>query len=81
MFIAFAIPLPPSTLTDNYMHMPFLHSSPIGLVIIRYLKILSIVLRSAYCLAVLCHMNTPTDSSHLSSIRSSPVVQVFHKSL
>ena len=27
----------------------------------------------AYCLAVLCHLNTPTNSySHLSSIRSSP---------
>ena len=36
----------------------------------------------AYCLAVLCHLNTPTNkSSHLSSIRSSPVVHVFHKSL
>ena len=28
----------------------------------------------AYCLAVLCHLNTPTDNfSHLSSIRSPPV--------
>ena len=36
----------------------------------------------AYCLAVLCHMNTPSNkSSHLSSIRSSPVVHVFYKSL
>ena len=39
-------------------------------------KILSIVPRilCAYCLAVLCHMNTPSNKSpHLSSIRSSPV--------
>ena len=45
VFIAFAIPLLPSTLTDNYMHMPFLHSSTVGLVITRYPVILVIVPR------------------------------------
>ena len=36
----------------------------------------------AYCLGVLCHLNTPKNNfSHFLSIRSSPVVQVFHKSL
>ena len=36
----------------------------------------------AYCLAVPCHLNTPTDNfSPLSSIRSSPVVHVFHNGL
>ena len=76
----------PSTVNpyENYIHLPFIQSFPVDLVIIRYLKILSIVLRilRAYCLAVPCHMNTPTDSSlHLPSICSSPVVHVFHKSL
>ena len=69
---------------DNQVHLPFIQSFPVDLVITRYPEILSNVLRilGAYCLAVLCHMNTPTDnSSHLPSIRSSPVVQVFHKLL
>ena len=69
---------------DNYLHLPFIWSSPIDLVITRYPEVFSIVPRilCAYCLAVLCHMNTPSNkSSHLSSIRSSPVVHVFHKSL
>ena len=36
----------------------------------------------AYCLAVLCHLNTTKNNfSHFLSIRSSPVVQVFQKSL
>ena len=69
---------------DNYLHLPFIRSSPIDLVITRYPEVFSIVPRilCAYCLAVLCHMNTPSNkSSHLSSIRSSLVVDVFHKSL
>ena len=60
---------------DNYLHLPFLRSSPIDLVITRYPEVFSIVPRilCAYCLAVLCHMNTPSNkSSHLSSIRLSP---------
>ena len=76
VFIAFAIPLPPSTLMGNYLQLLFLHSSPVGVVITRYPKILVIVsiILWAYCLAVLCHMNTTTDNfSHLPSIRSSPV--------
>ena len=84
VFIAFAIPLPPQTLMDNYLHLPFIRSSPIDLVIRRYPEVFSIVPRilRAYCLAVLCHMNTPSNKSpHLSSIRSSPVVHEFHKSL
>ena len=43
MFIAFAIPLPPSTLMDNYLQLLFLHSSPVGLVITRYLETLVVV--------------------------------------
>ena len=69
---------------DNYLHLPFIRSSPIDLVITRYPEVFFIVPRipCAYCLAVLCHMNTPSNkSSHLSSIRSSLVVHVFHKSL
>ena len=69
---------------DNYLHLPFIRSSPIDLVITRYPEVFSIVSRilCAYCLAVPCHMNTPSNKySHLSSIRSSPVVHVFHKSL
>ena len=62
VFIAFAIPLPPSTLMDNYLQLLFLHSSPVGLVITRYPEILDVVsiILWAYCLAVLCHLNTPT---------------------
>ena len=61
---------------DNHVHLPFIQSFPVDLVITRYPEILSMVLRipCAYCLAVLCHLNTPTDNfPHLSSIRSSPV--------
>ena len=43
MFIAFAIPLPPSTLMDNYLQLLFLHSSPVGLVITGYPEILVVV--------------------------------------
>ena len=43
MFIAFAIPLPLSTLMDNYLQLLFLHSSLVGLVITRYLKTLVVV--------------------------------------
>ena len=60
---------------DNYLHLPFIWSSPIDLVITRYPEVFSIVPRilCAYCLAVLCHMNTPSNKfSHLSSIHSSP---------
>ena len=50
---------------DNQVHLPFIQSFPVDLVITRYPEILSNVLRilGAYCLAVLCHMNTPTDNS------------------
>ena len=53
-----------------------MHSFPVALIITRYLEILSNVPRilCAYCLAVLCQMNTPTDNfSHLPCIHSSPV--------
>ena len=45
---------------DNYLHLPFIRSSPIDLVITRYPEVFSIVPRilCAYCLAVLYHMNT-----------------------
>ena len=61
MFIAFAIPLPPSTLMDNYLQLLFLHSSLVGLVITRYPEILVVVsiILWAYCVAVLYHMNIP----------------------
>ena len=82
--IDFTIPYHRYTLMDNYLHLSFIHSSPVDLAITRYTEILSIVPRilCAYCLAVLCHLNTPMDnSSLLPSIRSSPVVHVFHKIL
>ena len=68
----------------KYLHLSFLLLFPVDLVITRYPEILSIDPRisCAYCLAIPCHLNTPMDNfSHLSSIRSSPVVHVFHKSL
>ena len=84
MFIAFAIPLPPSTLMDNYMQLSFLHSSPIVLVITRYPEILRIFRESfgSAALQLLFLMNTcMNNSSHLPGIRSSLVVQVFRKIL
>ena len=73
----------PSTVNpyENCIHLPFIQSFPVDLVITRCPEILSVVPRIlwAYCLAVLYHMNTPTNnSSHLSSIRSSLPVHVFH---
>ena len=63
MFITLAIPLPPSTLVDNYMQLSFLHSSLVGLVITRYLEILVVVsiIICAYFLAVPCRLNTPAN--------------------
>ena len=84
VFIALAIPLPPSTLVDNYMQLLFLHSSPVGLVITRYLETLVVVsiILWAYCLAVLCHLNTPTDNSRTYRVSAHPpVVHVFHNGL
>ena len=73
----------PSTVNpyENCIHLPFIQSFPVDLVITRCPEILSVVPRIlwAHCLAVLYHMNTHTDNSlHLSSIRSFSVVQVFH---
>ena len=50
---------------DIYLHLSLLLLFPVDLVITRYPEILSIVPRIlwAYCLAVLCHLNTPTDNS------------------
>ena len=84
VFIAFAIPLPPSTLMDNYLQLLFLHSSPVGLVITRYPEILVVVsiILWAYCLAVLCHLNTPMDNSRTYRVSAHPpVVHVFHNGL
>ena len=55
--------LPSSTPMDNHIHLPFLHSSPVALVITRYPKYLSLFRESfcAYCLAVPCRLNTPTN--------------------
>ena len=74
MFIAFAIPLPPSTLMDNYLQLLFLHSSPVGLVITRYPEILVVVsiILWAYCLAVLCHLNTPMDNYRTYRVSAHP---------
>ena len=84
VFIAFAIPLPPSTLMDNYLQLLFLHSSPVGLVITRYPEILVVVsiILWAYRLAVLCHLNTPMDNSRTYRVSAHPpVVHVFHNGL
>ena len=71
-------------LMDNYVQFSFIPSFSVALVITRCPKLLSVVpkILYTYCLAVLYHMNIPIEnSSHLSSIRSSPVVHAFHKSL
>ena len=84
VFIAFAIHLPPQTLMDNYLHLLFLHSSPVGLVITRYPETLVVVLIIlwAYRLAVLCHLNTPMDNSRTYRVSAHPpVVHVFHNGL
>ena len=81
MPVAFAIPYHRNIPMDKYIHLSFLLLFLADLVIARYLEILSIVLRilCAYRLAVLCRLNAPMDKfSHLPSIRSSPVVYVFH---
>ena len=73
--IAFATPYHRYIPMDKYIYLSLLCLFPVDLVITRYTEILSIVPRilCAYCLAVLCHLNTPMDNySHLSSIRSSP---------
>ena len=82
--VAFAIPYHRYIPMDECIHLSFLLLPPVDLVIRRYPKLPSIVPRipCAYCLAVLCHLNTPTDNfSHLSSIRSSQLIHVFHKGL
>ena len=45
---------------DNHVYSPFIQCFPVDLVITRYPEILSVVPRIlwAYCLAVLCHLNT-----------------------
>lgn len=80
--VAFSIPYHRYIPMDKYMHLSFLLLFPVDLIITRYPEIHCIDPRisCAYCLAVICHMNTHTDnSSHLPSIRSTPVVRMFHK--
>ena len=62
MPVAFAIPYHRNIPMDKYIHLTFLLLFPVDLVITRYPEVFSIVPRilCAYCLAVLCHMNTPT---------------------
>ena len=75
---------PPSTPMDKYLHLSCLLLFPIDLVITRYPEILSIVPRifCAYCLAVLCHLNSPTDNSRTYWVSAHPqLIQVFHKSV
>ena len=59
---------------DNYLHLPFIRSSPIDLVITRYPEILSIDPRMscAYCLAIPCHLNTPMDNSRTCRVSAHP---------
>ena len=67
---------------DNHVYSPFIQCFPVDLVITRYPKILSVILRilCAYCLAVLCHLNTPTDNSRTYRVSGHPqLIQVFHK--
>ena len=58
----------------NYLHLPFLRSSPIDLVITRYPEILVLVsiILWAYCLAVPCHLNTPTDNTRTYRVSAHP---------
>src|SRR5215216_7414569 len=60
--VAFAIPYHRNVPMDKYIHLSFLLLFRVDLAITRYPEILSIVSRilCAYCLVVLCHMNTPT---------------------
>ena len=79
--VAFAMPYHRNIPMDKYIHLSFLLLFLVDLVITRYPEIPSIVPRifCAYWLAVPRHLNTRTDnSSLLPSIRSSPVVHVFH---
>ena len=59
---------------DNYLHLPFIRSSPIDLVITRYPEILPIDPRMscAYCLAIPCHLNTPMDNSRACRVSAHP---------
>ena len=69
---------------DNHVYSPFIQCFPVDHVITRYPEILSVVPRIlwAYCLAVLCHLNTPTDNSRTYRVSGHPqLIQVFHKSV
>ena len=82
--VAFAIPYHRNIPMDKYLHLSFLLLFPVDLVITRYPEILVVVsiILWAYCLAVLCHLNTPTDNSRTYRVSAHPpVVHVLHKSL
>ena len=69
---------------DNHVYSPFIQCFPVDLVITRYLKILFVAPRIlwAYCLAILCHLNNPTDNSRTYRVSAHPqLIQVFHKSV
>ena len=69
---------------DNHVYSPLIQCFPVDLVITRYPEILSVVPRIlwAYCLAVLRHLNTPTDNSRTYRVFAHPqLIQVFHKSV
>ena len=59
---------------DNFLHLPFIRSSPIDLVITRYPEVFSIDPRisCAYCLAIPCHLNTPMDNSRTYRVSAHP---------
>ena len=62
---------------DKHVYSPFIQCFPVDLVITRYpekLVVVSIILW-AYCLAVLCHLNTPTGNSR--TYRVSAPSQLF----
>ena len=84
MLVAFVIPYHRNIPMDKYLRLLFLLLFPVDLVITRYPEILSIDPRisCAYCLAIPCHLNTPTVNSRTYRVPARPpVVPVLHKSL
>ena len=82
--VAFAIPYHRNIPMDKYLHLSFLLLFLVGLVITRYPEILVVfsIILWAYCLAVLCHLNTPTDNSRTYRVSARPqLIQVIHRSL
>ena len=84
VLIAFAIHYHRYIPMDICMHLLFSWSFLVALFVTRCPKLLFVVPRIlwAYCLAVLCHLNTPTDNSRTYRVSAHPqLIQVFHKSV